>query len=132
MRNTVSVIALLVAASACTSVGPVDSPGSYIVSKQPRTIWLTKHNNSVVKLDGPRMLADTVIGSVNGEYTEIPLSEVSHAAVQQEDKGKTIAAAALGGAALAGALIVIFKHSGSGSNSVNDQIADTMTLAHHP
>ncbi|HUL49958.1 MAG TPA: hypothetical protein VLT79_08100 [Gemmatimonadales bacterium] len=121
---------VLLGAAACTSVGPVDHPGSYIVSKQPRTIWLTKSNRSVIKVDGPRMLGDTVIGSVGGEYTEIPLTEVTRASVQQQDKGKTIAAAALGGAAVAGALVVIFKHSGSGSNSVNDQIADTMTLAH--
>lgn len=119
--------ALLVAgAAACTSVGPV--PTSYIASKQPRTVWLTKSNRSVVKVDGPRMLGDTVIGSVGGEYTEIPLTDVTRVAAVQSSKGKTIAASALGAAAVGGALIVIFKHSGSGNNSVNDQIADTMTL----
>ena len=114
--------------AACTSVEPVQQPAKYIVGKQPRTVWLTKANHSVVRMDGPRMLGDTVIGSVGGEYTEVPLSEVTRVAAEQSSKGKTIAAATIGGAAVAAALIVIFKHSGSSSNSVNDQIADTMTL----
>ena len=131
MRNTSKVgfaLGLLVLAAACTTVGPITSPASYIASKQPRSVWLTKHNRSVVKVDGPRMLGDTVIGSVNGEYTEIPLSEVTRAAAIQNSKGKTVAAAALGAAATGAALVVIFKHSGSSANSVNDMIADTMTL----
>ncbi|HUK22544.1 MAG TPA: hypothetical protein VLV45_13435 [Gemmatimonadales bacterium] len=125
-----SAVLVLLGAAACTSVGPVDHPGSYISSKQPHSIWLTKNNRSVVKVDGPRMLGDTVIGSVGGEYTEIPLTEVTRAAVEQQDKGKTIIAATLGGAALVGAMVVIFSHSGSGSNSVTQTQEDTMTLAH--
>jgi hypothetical protein len=112
----------------CTSVEPVQQPAKYIAGKQPRTVWLTKANHSVVRVDGPRMLGDTVIGSVAGEYTEIPLNDVTRVAAEQSSKGKTIAAATIGGAAVAGALIVIFKHSGSSSNSVNQQISDTMTL----
>ena len=107
---------LLIAGFAgCTSVGAVDSPAHYIVSKQPRSVWLTKNNRSVVRMDGPRMLGDTVIGSVAGEYTEVPLSDVTRVAAMQSSKGKTIAAAVLGGGATAAALVVIFSHSGSGA-----------------
>ena len=99
---------LLVAGLAgCHSVGAVDQPGRYIASKQPRTVWLTKHNRSVVRVDGPRMLGDTVIGSVGGEYTEVPLSEVSRVAAMQNSQGKTIVAAVLGGAVTVGALAFI-------------------------
>ncbi len=119
---------LVVAAIAgCTSVEAVNQPARYIAGKQPRTVWLTKSNRSVVKMDGPRMLGDTVIGSVGGEYTEIPLSEVTRVAAMQSSKGKTIGAAALGGAVTIGALIVIFSHGGSAANT-SQQIADTMTL----
>ena len=119
---------MILAAVSCTTVGPVSSPQSYIASKQPRTVWLTKANKSVVKVDGPRMLGDTVIGSVNGDYTEIPLTDVTRVAAIEPAKGKTIAAVALGGAVTAAALVVIFSHSGSGSNGTNDSIADSMTL----
>ena len=114
--------------AACTSVGPVDHPGRYIASKQPRAVWLTKHNRSVIKVDGPRMLGDTVIGSVAGEYTEVPLSEVTRVAVLQSSKGKTIAASVVGGAAVAGALVMIFSHSGSGEKC-NPCPEDTLTLS---
>ncbi|HUK22905.1 MAG TPA: hypothetical protein VLV45_15300 [Gemmatimonadales bacterium] len=119
---------LLVAAASCTTVAPVSAPASYIASKQPHTVWLTKANKSVVKVDGPRMLGDTVIGSVNGDYTEIPLNDVTHVAAVEPAKGKTIAVAVAGGAVTAAALVVIFSHSGSGSNGGIDTQADTMTL----
>ncbi len=119
---------LLVAGLAgCHSVGAVDQPGRYIASKQPRTVWLTKHNRSVVRVDGPRMLGDTVIGSVGGEYTEVPLSEVSRVAAMQSSQGKTIAAALLGGAVTVGALVFIFSHGGSGA-PCNPCPHDTITL----
>lgn len=120
---------LLIAGFAgCTSVGAVDSPGRYIASKQPRTVWLTKHNRAVVRVDGPRMLGDTVIGSVGGEYTEVPLSEVTRVAAVQSSKGKTIAAALLGGGVTAGALVYIFSHGGSGA-PCNPCPHDTLTLS---
>jgi hypothetical protein len=78
-------------------------------------------------MDGPRMLGDTVIGSVNGEYTEVPLSEVTRVAAQQSSKGKTIAAGVLGGAAIAGAMVMIFSHGGSG-DKCNPCVEDTITL----
>lgn len=119
---------LLIAGFAgCTSIGPVDSPGHYIAAKQPRRVWITKQNRSVVRMDGPRMLGDTVIGSVAGEYTEVPLSEVTRIAAEQSSKGKTIAAALLGGGVTAAALVVIFSHSGNGA-SCNPCVGDTLTL----
>jgi hypothetical protein len=119
---------LLAVVTGCSTVEAVNQPASYIAGKQPRTVWLTKSNRSVVRVDGPRMLGDTVIGSVGGEYTEIPLSEVTRVAAMQTSQGKTIAAATLGGAVTVAALVVIFRHSGSSSNTVTQQIADTMTL----
>jgi hypothetical protein len=120
-------ILLMAGFAACTTVGPVDSPGHYIATKQPHTVWLTKSNRSVVRVDGPRMLGDTVIGSVGGEYTEVPLSEVTRVAAMQSSKSKTIAAALLGGAVTAGALALIFSHSGSGP-MCNPCVGDTLTL----
>ena len=119
----------LVAATAvgCTTVGPVASPAKYIAGKQPRTVWLTRANNSVVRVDGPRMIGDTVVGAVGGEYTEIPLADVKRVAAVQSAPGKTIAVGAVGGAATVAALVVIFSHGGSGQNN-SQQIADTMTL----
>lgn len=78
--------------AACTTVASIQSPGKYIAGNKPRSVWLTKANKSVVRVDGPRMVGDTVVGAVSGEYTEIPLSEVTRASAIQADKAKTVLA----------------------------------------
>lgn len=120
-------ICLLIGA-ACTTVAPIQSPATYIAGNKPRSVWLTRTNKSVVRVDGPRMVGDTVVGAVSGEYTEIPLSDVTHASAIQADKGKTILAAVLGGGVTVAAAAVIFSHGGSSSNGGADTNADTMTL----
>ena len=126
MRATLTVLLAMVAG--CTTVASIQSPARYIAGQKPRTVWLTKANRSVVRVDGPRMVGDTVVGSVSGEYTEIPLSEVTHASAVQADKGKTILAAVLGGGVTIAAAAVIFSHGGSSKNGGADTAADTMTL----
>jgi len=129
-RNVWSLAAglLALAGAGCTTVAPIQSPGKYIAGNKPRSVWLTKANKSVVRVDGPRMVGDTVVGAVSGEYTEIPLAEVMRASAIQADKGKTVLAAVLGGGVTIAAAAVIFSHGGSSSNSVQQQIEDTMTL----
>jgi hypothetical protein len=127
--SKVFVGAILVSALAqCTTVAPIQSPAKYIAGNKPRTVWLTKSNHSVVRVDGPRMVGDTVVGAVSGEYTEIPLTDVTRASAIQADKGKTILAAVLGGGATIAAAAVIFSHGGSSNNGGADTAADTMTL----
>jgi len=113
----VSAIALA-AVAACKSVVPLPSPWeTYIKTKQPGTIWLTRTNHSVVRVDGPRVFNDTVVGSVQGQYAEVPLSDVVRMSAEQKDKTKTILAAAAGGAATVAALVVIFQGQGSSGGS---------------
>jgi len=104
-------------AAACTTVANVQNPGTYVASKQPRTVWLTKSDHSIVRMNGPRMVGDTVVGSVNGQYTEVAMTDVTGMQAIVPDKTKTIAIAAVGVAATAAALVVIFSHSGTGSSS---------------
>jgi len=115
----------LLAIAGCTTVASVKNPGTYVAAKQPRTVWLTKTDQSIVRMNGPRMVGDTVVGSVNGQYTEIPMADVSSMRAIVPDETKTIAVAAVGGAATVAALVVIFDHSGSGSGLPGP--ADTLT-----
>ena len=119
---------LIVALAGCTTIAPITSPARYIAANKPRSVWLTRANRSVVRMDGPRMVGDTVVGSVSGEYTEIPLTDVTRASAVEADKGKTILAAVLGGGVTVAAAAVIFSHGGSGHNGGADTAADTMTL----
>ncbi|HUL50931.1 MAG TPA: hypothetical protein VLT79_13010 [Gemmatimonadales bacterium] len=114
VRWTVAV-ALGLAFAACKSVAPVDSPYStYIKNKQPTTVWVTRANHTVVKVDGPRIFNDTLVGAVQGQYTEIAMSDVAHMSAIKDDKTKTILAATAGGLVTVGALVWIFQGQGSG------------------
>jgi hypothetical protein len=104
--------------AACKSVDPVPSPwATYITNKQPTTVWLTRTNHSVVKVDGPRVFHDTIIGAVQGQYAEIPLSDVTRVSAERSDKTKTILAATAGGVVTVGALVFIFKGQGSSEST---------------
>ena len=118
---------LLASFTGCTTVGPVQSPTKYIAQKQPRTIWLTRSNHQVVRVSGPRLVNDTVVGAVNGQYTEIPLSDVTRVVAVQSAPGKTIAVAALGGVAMVAGLVWIFSHGQGGTGTPINQF-DTTTL----
>ncbi len=121
MTNVVRFIAagvLVAALAACKSVNAVPSPwASYIANQQPATIWLTRTNRSVVRVDGPRVFHDTLIGAVRGEYTEIALSDVTRVSAMHSDKTKTILAGVAGGVLTAGALIYIFHSQGNSQNN---------------
>jgi hypothetical protein len=122
----VSAAVLVAAFAACTSVNAVPSPwATYILTKQPSTVWLTRNNHSVVRVDGPRVFHDTIIGAVGGEYAEIPLSDVTRVAAMHSDKTKTILAATAGGVATIGALVFIFQGQGSSPNNTPTGVGGT-------
>ncbi len=111
-------VALGAALAACKTVAPIDSPySSYIQNKQPTTVWVTRANHSVVKMDGPRVFKDTLVGAVQGQYTEIAMSDVQHMSAMKDDKTKTILAATAGGLVTVGALVWIFQGQGSSTNN---------------
>jgi hypothetical protein len=100
--------------AACKTTAPVPSPwANYVTGTQPGAIWLSRSDHTVVRVDGPRMFGDTVVGMVDGQYTEIPLTDVTQLMARRADKGKTIALAVAGGAVTAAALAVILTTSGT-------------------
>lgn len=108
----------LAAIAACKSIVPLPSPwATYIQSKQPGSVWLTRSNHSVVRVDGPRVFNDTIVGAVQGQYAEVPLSDVVRMSAIEKDKTKTILAATVGGVATAAALVVIFQGQGSSQST---------------
>ena len=118
MKFTWIVSAIAVAAVvACKSVVPLPSPwATYIQTKQPGSVWLTRTNHTVVRVDGPRVFNDTIVGAVQGQYAEVPMSDVVRMSAIAKDKTKTILAATVGGVATATALVMIFQGQGSSQN----------------
>ena len=76
--------------TACSTVVPVHSPAEYIRLKTPRIVWVTKTDNTVLRLQSPEVIADTLAGFVGGEYVDMPLSSVQSMHARQAAPGRTV------------------------------------------
>jgi hypothetical protein len=102
---------LMVTLSACTTYRPI-SAREYIPISHPSAVYITRPDNTVEVMQLPKLLGDTLVGYVNGDYQELNLSQVKQMNAKVPAGGRT--ALAVGGGVLAvvaiGALL-----SGSGS-----------------
>jgi len=97
--------------SACSTYRPI-SAREYIPISHPTAVYITNPDNTVTMMQLPKLLGDTLVGYVNGDYREMNLSQVKQMNAKVPANGRT--ALAVGGGVLAvvavGALI-----SGTGS-----------------
>lgn len=98
-----SLLAALVAVvAACTTVARVATPANYISAKQPAHIWVvTDPNQRAVTVDAPRVIGDTILGTVDGVATRIPLADGSSVRAEQFSVAKTLGLVLVSGAAVA-------------------------------
>ena len=115
MRRRPIAAVLLMSTVACTTIQPVARPGEYIPAKQPKFVVLTTADRPTpLVMNGPRMIAaDTLVGFVAGEYTEVPLSRVRTMQAEEFSKKKTYLTA--GAFVVATGLFVALLAGGSGS-----------------
>jgi hypothetical protein len=62
-----------------------------VLVKQPSKVWVTRADQSVVLLEKPQLLGDTLVGHVNGAYEEIPASQQTQVRMRTMAAGRTIA-----------------------------------------
>jgi hypothetical protein len=99
-------------------MAPVAAPADYVSTKHPESVWITAHDRSVVRVHGPHMVADTVVGDARSQYVKIPLAGVERVTVSRTSIGKTAALTAVGLAVVVGGVAMILSHYG-GNNSTN-------------
>jgi hypothetical protein len=85
--------ALLFGATACTTVAPVRSPASFIVTTEPQRIWITQADGSIAEIGAPRVVGDTLFGFRGLKFQEIALSSVREVRAVQSAPGRTVAVA---------------------------------------
>lgn len=105
-------IAACVATLGCRTMAPVSTPADYVATRHPESVWITDSDHSVLRVRGPRMVGDTVVGDVGNRYVKIPLSGISHVAVSRPALGKTVLLAAAGAAIVGGGLVLMLSHYG--------------------
>src|SRR2546421_8287595 len=66
---------LMTTLTACTTYRPI-SAREYIPISHPSAVYITRPDNTVEVMQLPKLLGDTLVGYVNGDYQEINLSQV--------------------------------------------------------
>jgi hypothetical protein len=117
-RLSAALLPLVGLAAACSTLVPVrETPTAFIEAHSPGAVWITKTDNSVVVLAGPKVLGDTLGGFVGRDYVEIPLASVQSLSARRPAKGRT--ALLIGGISLAagGVAYAILTKSANGASN---------------
>ena len=75
-------------AAACTQQVPL-TPSEFANGKQPRDVWVTRADGSVVHVYRPYIMGDTLLGFVNGRYRKVGLLRGSHLSPLTNDSTPT-------------------------------------------
>jgi len=97
---------LVIGLTACSTMGPI-AAREYIPVNRPNQIWVTGRDNAVVKVQVPRLLGDTLVGYVNGEYHEMMLSQTKQVRARVPQPGRTVLAIGAGVGAVVGVAYLI-------------------------
>ena len=92
---------MVVSMTACTSMQPVAQPREFMATRQPSVVWVSKASEpNMFALDAPKLIGDSIVGFIEGEYTEIPIVQIRTMQAKQYSRSRTTAFA-VGVAALA-------------------------------
>lgn len=113
MRGTIiaSFIIVALSISGCYKLQPVSR--ERLVIKDPSQVWVTTTDFETVVLEKPKFFGDTLVGQVNGQYTELMPGQWQTVRVRTQDTGKTLAL--VGGVAVGlGMAALLFTGTGGG------------------
>jgi hypothetical protein len=105
---------VIISLAACTTTGVVGYPAEYIDTHGPNHVWVTQPDNTVVEMSNPQVHGDTLVGFVNGAYTEMSLGDVKLMKAKFSSPGRT---AVLAGSVAIGTALAVTALMGSGSGS---------------
>jgi len=109
---------------ACTTLRPVPDANTYLSGSRPNQVWVRTGDGTVV-LEGPRLLGDTLVGFVDGEYREFMPGEVHGVEVRQPAKWRTIALVS-GLVVVGGVLVAVLASTGPSSEIPNPEQPPTL------
>jgi hypothetical protein len=114
VRPVCATLIMVSAGGACSTLRPVATPMQFIPSERPAQLWVTTADNATMRLEGPRLLGDTLVGFVAGRYEEIPLPQARSLWVRQPAPRRT--AFLVAGLAVLGASL-FYMLNGNGPSS---------------
>ena len=106
MRRRIVAVILVFSLVTCTTLKPVADAGSYnsyLSTTRPSQVWVRTETRTLM-LESPRLLGDTLVGFVDGEYREFLPGEVRGVDVRKPASGRT--ALLVSGMVIVGALLI--------------------------
>lgn len=106
MRRRFVAVVLVFSLVSCTTLRPVadaNSYNSYLSSTRPSQVWVRTEKQTLM-LESPRLLGDTLVGFVDGEYREFLPGEVRGVDVRKPASGRT--ALLVSGMVIVGAFLI--------------------------
>src|SRR5688572_14266204 len=99
---------ILATVMGCSTMQPVAQPREFMRSRKPKTVWITQESaNTMVALNAPQLVGDSLVGFIEGEYVEIPMVQIQGIQAKQYARGRTVAfILGMTAAAIAGLLIM--------------------------
>ena len=84
--------ALVLSSAGCYSISPLAKPGAYITEKQPPLVWVADTAGEVIRVEGPSVRGDSVVGTLQGTTEPIAVELTPEHAVfaRQKSTRKTV------------------------------------------
>lgn len=102
VQRALAAVLLLAHLSGCTSWQVQGVPAAQLFADQPpKQVAVDRGDGRRIVLDGPRLSGDSIVGTVKGDTTGIPLQEASRISVRRGHAGKTVGLVVLTVAAVA-------------------------------
>jgi hypothetical protein len=119
-RQAVALL-LIFSTTGCSAMAPVAQPKNFVEARRPEVVWLTTTDEPVMKqLDGPKLQGDTIVGFIEGEYTEIPLVNVKAMQAKQYSRKKTTLFALIASAIVVGLIFTIEGGVGADTDMIGE------------
>jgi hypothetical protein len=103
MRRRIVAVVLVFSLVSCTTLRPVADANTYLSNTRPSQVWVRTEKKTLM-LESPRLLGDTLVGFVDGEYREFLPGEVRGVDVRKPASGRT--ALLVSGMVIVGAFLI--------------------------
>lgn len=118
MQRRVTLLLAALSSAACHTMKPVSLDQLNVL--RPDRAWVTESDRSVVLLEDPKVVGDTLLGYVGRHRTKLPSAELKQLRVRAPAPARTVLLAVGTAAGLAGFLVAI---AGNGQSQIVTPIA---------
>jgi len=119
----VPLLVVLLSSVGCATLQPLREPAQFIAKENPKLVYVTYKNRSVVGVARPHVSGDSLFGTVQGQPAPVavPLSHVQMIEAIQPDRKRTaLLIAGLAAFTVSGVAVLLLTGNGESCDNVYD------------